>query len=64
MRQGAIAKRHPLDAAASSSAGGEVMSKCNVLLYSMVVGFGLAAGIRVYIAWESLINLAWGAISG
>ncbi|CAH3927754.1 hypothetical protein [Klebsiella grimontii] len=40
------------------------MSKCNVLLYSMVVGFGLAAGIRVYIAWESLINLAWGAISG
>ena len=40
------------------------MSKCSVLLYSMVVGFGLAAGIRVYIAWESLINLAWGAISG
>lgn len=40
------------------------MSKCDVLLYAMVVGFGLVAGIRVYIAWESLINLAWGAISG
>lgn len=40
------------------------MSKSSVLLYAMVVGFGLAAGIRVYIAWESLINLAWGAIRG
>ncbi|MEQ0277265.1 hypothetical protein [Klebsiella sp. CN_Kp100] len=40
------------------------MSKCEVLTYAMVTGFGLAAGIRVYIAWESLINLAWGAISG
>lgn len=39
------------------------MSKCDVLLYAMVLGFGLAAGIRVYIAWESLINLAWNAIS-
>lgn len=39
------------------------MSKCNALLYAMVIGFGLAAGVRVYIAWESLINLAWGAIS-
>lgn len=54
---------NPLDAAASRPAGGEVMSKCNALLYAMVVGFGLAAGVRVYIAWESLINLAWGAIS-
>lgn len=34
------------------------MNKCNALLYAMVIGFGLAAGIRVYIAWESLINLA------
>lgn len=41
-----------------------MVSKCDALLYAMVVGFGLAAGIRVYIAWESLINLAWGAISG
>ena len=40
------------------------MSKCDVLLYAMVVGFGLDAGIRVYITYESLINLAWGAISG
>lgn len=40
-----------------------MMSKCNALLYVMVIGFGLAAGIRVYIAWESLINLAWSAIS-
>lgn len=39
------------------------MSKCDALLYSMAVGFGLAAGIRVYVAWESLINLVWGAIS-
>lgn len=40
------------------------MSKCYALLYSMIIGFGVAAGIRVYIAWESLINLAWSAISG
>lgn len=40
------------------------MSKCKALLYAMVIGFGLAAGIRVYITWESLINLAWGTISG
>ena len=51
-----------LDAAAGRPAGGEVMTKCNALLYAMVIGFGLAAGIRVYIAWESLINLAWSAI--
>lgn len=37
-----------------------MVSKCDALLYAMVVGFGLAAGVRVYIAWESLINLAWG----
>lgn len=41
-----------------------MISKCDALLYAMVVGLGLAAGIRVYIAWESLINLAWGAIRG
>lgn len=40
------------------------MSKCDALLYSMIMGFGLAAGIRVYIVWESLINLAWSAIRG
>ncbi|HGL5373137.1 TPA: hypothetical protein ACKFCW_001995 [Citrobacter farmeri] len=40
------------------------MSKCDALLYSMIVGFGIAAGIRVYIAWESLINLALSAIRG
>lgn len=28
------------------------MNKCNALLYAMVIGFGLAAGIRVYIAWS------------
>lgn len=48
----------------STAAGGEVMSKCDALLYSMIIGFGVAAGIRIYIAWESLINLAWSAISG
>lgn len=40
------------------------MSKSNALMYSMIVGFGLAAGVRVYIEWESLINLAWGIING
>lgn len=40
------------------------MSKCDALLYSMVIGFGLVAGVRLYIAWESLINMAWGAIRG
>ena len=39
------------------------MSKCDALIYAMVVGFGLAAGVRVCITWESLINLAWGAIN-
>lgn len=55
---------NPLDAATGTTAGGEVMNKCNALLYAMVIGFGLAAGIRVYITWESLINLAWSAIRG
>lgn len=41
-----------------------MMSKCDTLLYAMVIGFGLAASIRVYITWESLINLAWSAIRG
>ncbi|HHL5338964.1 TPA: hypothetical protein ACQ8GG_002440 [Escherichia coli] len=41
-----------------------MMNKCNALLYAMVIGFGLAVGIRVYITWESLINLAWSAIRG
>lgn len=40
------------------------MSKCNALLYAMIVGFGLAAGIRVYIEWEWLINITWSAIRG
>lgn len=40
------------------------MNKCNALLYAMVIGFDLVAGIRVYITWESLINLAWSAIRG
>lgn len=41
-----------------------MMSKSNALLYSMVIGFGLVAGIRIYIAWESLINLVLSAIHG
>ncbi|EOC0446545.1 hypothetical protein ACX1JM_000299 [Cronobacter sakazakii] len=40
------------------------MSKYKVLLYSMLIGFGLAAGVRAYIAWASLIDLVWSAISG
>lgn len=55
---------HPLDAAASRPEGVKMMPKCNALLYTMAIGFGLAACFRVYIAWESLINLALGAISG
>lgn len=41
-----------------------MMSKCDALLYAMIIGFGLAAGFRVYIAWESLINMVWSAIRG
>lgn len=59
-----MAWSNPLDAATGTAAGDEVMNKCNALLYAMVIGFGLAAGILVYIAWESLINLAWSAIRG
>lgn len=35
------------------------MSKCNALLYAMVVGFGFVAGIHTYLAWSSLLEIVW-----
>lgn len=32
------------------------MSKCNALLYAMVVGFGFVAGIHTYLAWSRLLE--------
>lgn len=40
------------------------MSKSNALMYSMIVGFGLAAGIHVYIVWESLLGIVWARLRG
>ncbi|WP_431105336.1 hypothetical protein [Enterobacter kobei] len=40
------------------------MSKPEALKYAMIIGFGLAAGIHLYVAWASLLELAWGAIKG
>ncbi|WP_278495553.1 hypothetical protein [Pantoea vagans] len=38
------------------------MSKCNALLYAMVVGFGFVAGIHTYLAWSSLLEIVWQAV--
>lgn len=40
------------------------MSKSEALKYAMIIGFGVAAGIHLYVAWASLLELAWGAIKG
>lgn len=40
------------------------MSKSEALKYAMIIGFGLAAGIHLYVALASLLELAWGAIKG
>lgn len=36
-----------------------MVTKCNALLYAMVIGFGLAAGIHVYVAWSSMLEIVW-----
>lgn len=40
------------------------MSKSEALKYAMVIGFGMAAGIHLYVAWTSLLDIALGAIQG
>lgn len=40
------------------------MSKSEALKYAMIIGFGLAAGIHLYVAWASLLELAWGVVKG
>ncbi|HDQ2585843.1 hypothetical protein [Citrobacter koseri] len=40
------------------------MSKSEALKYAMVIGFGVAAGIHLYVAWASLLGLAWSAVKG
>lgn len=40
------------------------MSKSEALKYAMIIGFGLAAGIHLYVAWASLLELAWDAVKG
>lgn len=55
----------PLDATASSAAaGGEAVSKSEALKYAMIIGFGVAAGIHLYLAWASMLEIAWGAVKG
>ncbi|MDI3361173.1 hypothetical protein QQF21_17700 [Lelliottia sp. V89_10] len=40
------------------------MSKSEALKYAMVIGFGVAAGIHLYIAWASILEIAWDAVKG
>ena len=40
------------------------MSKSEALKYAMIIGFGVAAGVHLYVAWASLLELAWGAVHG
>lgn len=40
------------------------MKKSEALKYEMIIGFGLAAGIHLYVAWASLLELSWGAVKG
>ncbi|EMR0738030.1 hypothetical protein RVX82_002370 [Citrobacter braakii] len=40
------------------------MSKSEALKYAMVTGFGVAAGIHLYVAWASLFGIVWSAIKG
>ncbi len=40
------------------------MSKSEALKYAMIIGFGVAAGIHLYVVWASLMEIAWGAIKG
>lgn len=59
-RDGALWRRH----AGTGAAGGEAVSKSEAFKYAMIIGFGLAAGVHLYVAWASLLELAWGAIKG
>ena len=36
-----------------------IMSKVNVLIFSVIVGFGFSAGVHIYITWEKIINYVW-----
>jgi len=38
------------------------VSKAEALKYAMVIGFGVAAGIHLYFAWASLLEIAWDAL--
>lgn len=38
------------------------MTKCNALLYSMVIGFGFVAGIHTYLAWSRLLEAVFNII--
>ncbi|GAB5071137.1 hypothetical protein SedNR2807_13230 [Citrobacter sedlakii] len=40
------------------------MSKSEALKYAMIIGFGVAAGIHLYVVWAYLLELAWGAVKG
>ncbi|HBM9968673.1 hypothetical protein ACJBF7_22675 [Enterobacter sp. 04-C-01-SI_S15] len=40
------------------------MSKPEALKYATIIGFGLAAGLHLYVAWASLLELAWVAVKG
>ncbi|MBJ9265176.1 hypothetical protein [Citrobacter braakii] len=40
------------------------MSKSEALKYAMLIGFGVAAGIHLYVAWASLLGIVWSAIKG
>ncbi|GCJ86186.1 hypothetical protein BvCmsB1661_00487 [Escherichia coli] len=35
------------------------MSKVNVLIFSVIVGFGFSAGVHIYITWGKIINYVW-----
>lgn len=40
------------------------MSKSEAFKCAMIIGFGVAAGVHLYVAWASLIELVWGAVKG
>ena len=40
------------------------MSKSEAFKCAMIIGFGVAAGVHLYVAWASLLEFAFGAIKG
>ena len=40
------------------------MSKSEAFKYAMIIGFGVAAGVHLYVAWASLLEIAWDAVKG